>query len=197
MKKSSVLLASFIAGILFSVSALIITDANAVLIPKTNLELYIENEIILVGKIVSPIEFPDKGLTEYQIKVERYLKSPSNVDLITAIGEGAKSSAFHISTEKIFNEGDRVLLFLNLFEEEYMISPYSINAEAFNADSDFMLPPLRLHKAGISTDDIVCRGNLILVLKSTNAKPACVKLDSIERLVSFGWIGEEYLKLIK
>jgi len=117
--------------------------------------------------------------------------------LITAFGQGVKSGPFQSSIDIIFDKGNRVLLLLNKIEERYVISPYSFSAESFNPDFDFILPPLKLYKAGISHEDIVCRGDLVLVMKSTNDMPACVRGNHIERLVSVGWLDEDFLKSIK
>ena len=160
--------------------------AGAMLVRKTTLELYVENELILVGKVISLNEIPAENQTEYQIKVERYLKNPQSYDTITAIGRGTKSGELRTSIDKIFNVSDRVLLFLNKKQGNYIISPFSVNAEAFDPDLQFILPPLKLSKAGIATQDIVCRGDLKLVLKTSNS-PACIKPKSLERILSIGW----------
>ena len=178
-------------------SVLLFLYADAMLLAKTNLDHYVENDLIVLGKISSVNELPDKTETEYQIIVERYLKSPKNADLITAFGQGVKSGSFQSSIDIIFDKGNRVLLLLNKIEEKYVISPYSFRAESFNPDFDFILPPLKLYKAGISSEDIVCHGHLVLVIKSTNGMPACVRENHIERLVSVGWLDEDFLKSIK
>ena len=184
-------LAILTAGIINSI--LLLSYADALLLAKTNLDHYVENDLIVLGKISSVNELPDTKETEYQVMVERYLKSPKNVDLITVFGQGVKSGPFQSSVDIIFNKGNRVVLLLNIIEERYVISPYSFSAELFNPDFDFILPPLKLYKAGISPEDIVCRGQLVLVIKSTNGMPACVKENHIERLVSIGWLDEDFL----
>ncbi len=179
---------------IFAVSTLVIVlvtfgqNVDARLQAKTPLDLYVENELILVGKVISLNENSTANQTEYKIKVEKYLKSPKEFDIINATGHGAKSSEIHTSVEKIFDKGARVLLFLNQMDGIYNISPYSVNAETFDPDSDFILPPLRLFKAGISPEDIVCRGDLTLVFKAKNNFPACVEPDSISKLTTLGWI---------
>ena len=47
--------------------------------------------------------------------------------------------------------------------------------------------PLKQLKAGISIDDIQCKEDLVLVMKSSNSSPACVQLNTAEKLFSRGW----------
>jgi len=162
--------------------------AESRLAPKTNLEHYIENDLILVGKIISAIEISDIKQTEYQIEVERYIKNPQNLDQILAFGRGLKNDTSQSSIDITFDESNRVLLFLNKVEDRYVISPYSVTAALFDPDEGFILPPLKLYKAGILSNEIVCRGDLVLVLKASNDSPACIKAEHVERLTTSGWL---------
>lgn len=171
--------------------SLLIQPIDARTLPKTNLELYIENEIILIGEIISTEEFSEQGNTQYNIKVEKYLKNPQTSNDITAFGGGTKSGPVS-SVDKVFDKGDRVFLLLNSNDGNYQISVYSSWAESLNPDSDFIISPLKLYKAGIPIDEIVCKGALTLVQKLSNNLPACVKSDSIEKLIIYGWLGSEY-----
>lgn len=173
--------------IVLLVGFVLIQSADAMVLPKTNLEHYLENEIILIGEITSTDEFSEQGYTKYDIKVEKYLKNPQSSNNITAFGGGTKSGPVS-SIDKVFDKGDRVFLLLNSYDDNYQISLYSVWAESFNPDSQFIIPPLKLYKAGIPVDDIVCKSGLTLVEKSTNNSPACVKQESIEKLVVRGWI---------
>ena len=49
--------------------------------------------------------------------------------------------------------------------------------------------PYHQFKNNISSNDIVCSDDRVLVLKSSNNKPACVFSESIQKLVERGWIG--------
>jgi hypothetical protein len=40
---------------------------------------------------------------------------------------------------------------------------------------------------GISSDNIICRDSLVLIFKSEDNSPACVKHDSIIKLIEYGW----------
>jgi len=171
---------------------LLIPPIDARTQPKTNLELYVENEIILIGEIISAEEFSKQGHTKYDIKVEKYLKNPQPSNDITAFGGGTKSGPVS-SIDKVFDKGDRVFLLLNSNDGNYQISIYSVWAESFNPDSEFIISPLKLYKAGIPVDDIVCKDTLVLVQKLSDSSPACVKQSSIEKLIERGWLGNEKL----
>lgn len=161
-----------------------INESDAKLVPKTLLDQYLENDMILVGKVTETKPASNNTQTEYTIRVEKYIKNPQDVTIINAYGTGYKIP--RTSIEKIFHEGDRVLLLLNKVDGRLIISFYSINAEFLNPDS-FILAPLKLYKAGIPATDIVCAKNLVLVLKSSNHVPVCVNPNRVEKLIRSDW----------
>ncbi|MGI0040992.1 MAG: cupredoxin domain-containing protein [Nitrosopumilaceae archaeon] len=54
--------------------------------------------------------------------------------------------------------------------------------------------PLLQHKQGIPNDEIVCYNHLQPIIKKYNNTPACVKYDSIYKLVNRGWAAQEKLE---
>ena len=54
--------------------------------------------------------------------------------------------------------------------------------------SDVIPPPLKQFKSGIPVDEIQCRESLVLVTKH-DGSPACVKGQTIPRLIERGWIN--------
>ena len=48
--------------------------------------------------------------------------------------------------------------------------------------------PLKQFKSGIKAKDVQCTEGLILVIKTSNGSPACVKPTSVKRLVSLNWV---------
>ena len=92
----------------------------------TPLELYNSSELILVGKVISLREDSSQHETEYDIKVEQYLKNPKPYSLITAVGAGTKSAP--AEDDPLFDQGDRVLLYLNKLNEKYLVRPFSFRA---------------------------------------------------------------------
>lgn len=160
------------------------------LIKKTNLDLYLENDMIVLGEVVYTKDFAgvdETPKTEYKIKILQHIKSDKSINELTAIGLGSQNATRHFDNETIFFEGQRIFLFLNNLAGTYIISPYSNSADLFNPDSQFVLAPLKLFKAGISIDMINCKSNLVLV-KKINDTPACIKPDSIEPLMKRGWL---------
>jgi len=55
------------------------------------------------------------------------------------------------------------------------------------AQKHTLLPPLKQFKAGMLWSDIQCHEGLELVVKTTNGRPACVKHQSVEKLIERGW----------
>lgn len=49
------------------------------------------------------------------------------------------------------------------------------------------LAPLKQIASGIPRDEISCKENLQLVFKNTNGSPACVMLETVEKLIERGW----------
>lgn len=48
--------------------------------------------------------------------------------------------------------------------------------------------PLKQFRAGISTNEIQCKGALELILKSTDGSPACVMPETKQKLIERGWV---------
>jgi len=68
---------------------------------------------------------------------------------------------------------------------------FSVSSQIQNsfADSQLVatLTPLKQIKSGILARDVQCSRGLILVLKSENDSPACIKETSLAKLLSRGW----------
>jgi len=64
--------------------------------------------------------------------------------------------------------------------------------EVFKDESSYSIPknshtPMGKYNMGIPIYKITCQPNFVFVLKVTNWHPACVKPDSVQRLVDIGW----------
>jgi len=185
----------YVLGFLVLISSIMLIDiiqVDADLPPKTKLDLYMENELIFVGFVEFETENIETGNTLYEIKVEQFIKNSQNDERITVVGEGMRNDEIKSSIQKFFNVGDRVLIFANKINEEYQISPYSVNAKIFDPNLEFILPPLTLFKVGISIDEITCKSNFVLVLKISNDEPACIKEKHLEQLVSRNWTSGKH-----
>lgn len=49
------------------------------------------------------------------------------------------------------------------------------------------LSPLEQFKLGIKIDEIVCKENLVITIKSSNGHPACVRQETLEKLIQRDW----------
>ncbi|HEV2192550.1 MAG TPA: hypothetical protein VGR54_02900 [Nitrosopumilaceae archaeon] len=50
-----------------------------------------------------------------------------------------------------------------------------------------VLSPLKQFDSGIAANDIVCKGGLQLIFKAEDSSPACVKPDTVTKLIQRGW----------
>lgn len=66
---------------------------------------------------------------------------------------------------------------------EYVATLFASSVE----DVEIVKSPLKQFKAGASLADIQCRDNLLLVIKSSDDSPACVKPKTVEKLILRGW----------
>lgn len=59
--------------------------------------------------------------------------------------------------------------------------------EGTESESSQILPPLKQIKNGILPHDIECKKELMLIFKSSDGSPSCVKLKTVEKLIERGW----------
>ena len=65
---------------------------------------------------------------------------------------------------------------------------FTVNDKTSTPDEPaHMLSPLKQLKSGVAAKDIRCSNDLELIIKITNSSPACVKPDSVNKLVLLGW----------
>ena len=70
---------------------------------------------------------------------------------------------------------------------DYFLIPYLHAQGKIIVIDNCNLPPLKQYASGISYDDIQCKDGFELVGKMHYADPACVKPESLEKLVMRGW----------
>jgi len=178
---------------LITISITLLPSASGYLLPKTNLDLYLENELIIMGQVLSLKDIQDDSnttpRTAYEIIILQYIKGNTETNEIMVVGLGSLNSTRQVDKQTIMSEGQQALLMLNqLIDGNWHISPYSTSSDSLNPDSQFILPPLKLYKAGIPIEEIHCKSNLELALKSSNGSPVCLKPESMEILYNRGWI---------
>src|SRR2546425_9947363 len=96
---------------------------DAIMIP------FKDSELVVVGKIITANSTASENKTEYAVAIEKYLKNPKPFDLLTAVGYGITKEITNFDEVKyyndpIFEEGNRVFLYLNNKGGQYAISPY-------------------------------------------------------------------------
>ena len=96
---------------------------NAILMP------FKDSEVVLVGKVIEANTLSANN-TQYNVAVEKYLKNEKPFDLITVLGYGIRKEITNQFQENYFNQpffgkGDRVFLYLNQKDGQYVISPFS------------------------------------------------------------------------
>ncbi len=178
---------------LIGISITFLPSASGYLLPKTHLDLYLENELIVMGQVLSLKDVEDGPLTTprtaYEIKILQHIKGTTETNEITVLGLGSLNSTIQFEGQIIMYEGQQSLLMLNeLIDGNWTISTYSIFSDSYNPDSQFILPPLKLYKAGIPIEEIHCKSNLELGIKSSSGSPVCLKPESIDTLYDRGWI---------
>ena len=178
---------------LFGISITFLPSVSGYLTPKTHLDLYLENDLIVMGQVLSFSELEDDSnttpRTEYQILIFQHIKGITKTNEIMVVGVGSINATMQIEDQTILNEGQKSLLMLNeLIDGQLHISPYSISFDSYNPDSQFILPPQKLYKAGIPIEQIHCKSYLELAIKSSDGSPVCLKPKSIDTLYNRGWV---------
>ena len=81
--------------------------------------------------------------------------------------------------------------FTHRFEQngtyDYFLIPHMYAHGKITVIEHCELPPLKQYESGIPYHDIQCKDGFELVAKSTNGFPACVKEQSVEKLVKRWW----------
>ncbi|HUT05732.1 MAG TPA: hypothetical protein VMW74_03465 [Nitrosopumilaceae archaeon] len=177
---------------LIGVSIMLLPSTSGYLIPTTHLDLYLDNDLIVLGQVLSLEDFKDDSnttpRTSYEILILQQIKGNTETNKITVIGLGSLNSTIQIEEQTILYEGQKSLLMLNeLMDGNWYISPYSISFEDYNPDSQFILSPLKLYKAGIPIEEIHCKSNLEIAIKSSNGSPVCLKPETKDTLYNRGW----------
>lgn len=171
---------------------MVFPQSNAVILPKTGIELYLDHDIIFLGKVIEFNDVKDGSVTprtNYQVSVIQPIKGDFEDKEIEIVGLGSINATRHLDNETVYQKNQEVVFMLNEKNDgRLFISPYSTSSESQNPNSEFVLPPLKLFKAGISISDIHCKSFLKFAIKATSFTPVCIKPDSYPILLQRGWI---------
>ena len=165
------------------------TDVDAILPPpKSNLDLFLEYDVVLMGTIISETsvqksESNESEYTTFEISVDRYLKNSLSEEIISV--NTIVTYPEIPSPENFFEVNQNVFLYLIWSNEHYVISPYSV--AYFENFTEFLIPPpLKLFKHGFDSAEIPCKSFHVKIIKSSG-NPICVKPDTAEALKNRGW----------
>lgn len=178
---------------LVAVAISFLPNVSGYFIPKSHLELYLEHDLIIFGKVLSLSNVVDDSnhtpRTKYQIEILQPIKGKPSTSEITVVGLGSANSTRQLEDQTILSKGQQGILMLTADDSgNWFISPYSVFSDSLNPDKQFILPPLKLYKANISIDNINCKSNLEIALKSSNGDPICLRSESKDKLSVRGWI---------
>lgn len=118
-----------------------IPEADALLAHQTIGQIYNQSEVVVIGTISEshPCQ-KEQIVTRMTVQVEEYLKNPLDTNSITLESRGGEIpgvGGMWVEDEKIFEEGDRLLLFLYGSDGGvYKINPFSVLIR--NADNSGM-----------------------------------------------------------
>lgn len=69
-------------------------------------------------------------------------------------------------------------------------------ASVYAQQPSILLSPLKQIKLGIIPQDVKCKVDLVLIIKKENGLPACVRPDTVIKLVIRGWSDSSYKHLV-
>lgn len=120
------------------------------------------------GKITSDLELSKIFFDQFNIELKDLVSSNKNAELCEALG--CLSGTYHLLVSE--EDGEK----FQVMDYNYMISK--------------TIPPKKQQDMPIFDDKIICKPNLDLIFKSTDNSPACVKPESIPKLIERGWAKE-------
>ncbi len=138
-----------------------------------------------------------------QIKFANVIQDSRCPSDVTCIWQGQAKIIVNIKTNSqdlgnfTLISGNDNKLTVQTFDHYYIqlmnIDPYPVSTKKIQLSDYvvnlklFLLPPLKQLKSGISHGELTCMQGFSLVMKSEDNSPACVKSDSISKLVARGW----------
>jgi hypothetical protein len=128
----------------------LIPNADALIVHQTIGQTYNRAEVVVVGTITEsfPCFYGDRIVTRMTVDVEEYLKNPLGVDAIRLESRGGFIPGvvgIWVEDAKIFEHGERVLLFLyEPANNVYKISPYSTSIGAKNTSGIDLIKGIEL-----------------------------------------------------
>jgi len=146
--------------------------------------------------------------SDFQITLLNVLDDSRCPSDVTCIWEGTVSAEVNIVKDGE-NRGKYVIPFGlidsaasqsidGFFIMLYDVKPYPISTNQITPSEyvatlivskikEILDSPLKQFKSGVSINDTQCKDNLFLIIKSSNSSPACVKSETVNKLLLRGW----------
>ena len=168
---------------------------------KSILEPFQSSDLVIIGEVIQVNPISSENKTQYDIRVEEYLKGQRSFDMITAIldsiGLDSTEEALDYYNKPYFEKENQVLVYLKQEDGIFKMSPYS-----FTIKRPFVVgPPIIIHPTGpqghffSQGDEIVISGN---IKKGYLYNLAKSNLDSSFHIVVLnekGQVGSEKLNI--
>ena len=149
-----------------------IPKADALIVHQSIGQNYNQADVVIVGTITESFPcFEDNIVTRMTVNVEEYLKNPLDVNTIRLESRGGEIpgvGGMWVEDQKIFEIGDKVLLFLYEPKDDvYKISPYSTLIDANGISGIDLIKGIELrtdnHRIALSSGE---SGHITLLLDS-------------------------------
>jgi len=145
-----------------------------------------EDEYLRGHPVILTIHKPDLSVQVLKIVITRvgYFETLLRFDKDSQVGFYSISASYIEHVDK-----DMDIIFEVIKEETSTNSPVITSSTPESSPPSIIetLSPKKQLAKGISASDIVCKAGLELIFKSTDGSPACVKAETITKLISRGW----------
>jgi hypothetical protein len=145
-------------------------------------DMYVQGDFITIVGTVAPDAVVKLSLIDPNDNVVTSIQTVSN-----DIGQYS-TSALRIPTNAISGIW-KITVDHNISHTTIKIMVQS--SAASNVLKNIMTSPLKQFKSGITANNVECKQDLHLVIKSEDNSPACVKLDAAYMLIKRGWATSE------
>ncbi len=99
--------------------------------------------------------------------------------ILNSTGKYSITSIAYFKASDDYDKGESFHVIWSEPLEIILVSEYSTDSN--------LLSPLKQFRSGVSLDDIHCKENLVLIMKSSTDSPACVTPDTKQKLIERGW----------
>lgn len=160
-----------------------------IILPATDKPVLVKFHATVGNDQIGPVRMPrDVNAT---IEPSSIIVTPGKNNTINAVvnvGKEAHSGKYALN---IVGEWDAENGFMGSSVMLHVGRDFGPDSMPYNA----LWTPLKRYESGVNPKDISCIENFMLVIKSKDEMPACVKASSIARLVSQGWILPDIIKV--